>query len=112
MPDNLICSGVIPSILEGKPCPYSDKGRMPLPQPLDADTDRYSVDKGQPGNFCPPCCKQSLGSLGHWHGYQGRQYPEELHGLRLFKCRQWFWVVVPGLLHADPTRIQEEGHAG
>lgn len=106
LPDNLICSGRAPSILSGQPCPFSDNGRFPLPQPLQVDAPTYSIDKGLPGDLCPPCCKQVLGSLGDWHGHHGRRYPDDLHALRLFKCRQWFWVVVPGLKHDNPQTIQ------
>jgi len=96
-PDSLICSGVIPAELDGKPCPYSQNGRMPNPAPLNADDAMYSIDKGQPGDLCPPCASHQLASLEHWQGYKGQSYPEHLLPLRLFKCHQGFWLVVPGL---------------
>ncbi|HEX6292966.1 MAG TPA: hypothetical protein VFZ66_27530 [Herpetosiphonaceae bacterium] len=106
-PDALICSGHIPSVLGGQPCPYSKHGRIPAPQPLDPADPTYSIDKGQPGDLCPPCAKQQLTNLGHWQGHGGQTFPDALLELRLFKCRQWFWLVVPGLKHATPHEIDE-----
>jgi hypothetical protein len=102
--DDLICSGKLPSLLEGRPCPWSVQGRMPEPVPLNEDDPTYCIDKGKPGDMCPPCCKQNLRSLGHWQGHGGQQFPEELLPLRLFKCRQWFWVVIPGLIDQEPSK--------
>jgi hypothetical protein len=105
-PDTLICSGVLPTELCGNPCPFSDSGRFPLPEPLDPNKPDYSIDKGKPGDLCPPCAKQQLGSLGHWQGHGGAQFPVDLLALRLFKCRMWFWLVVPGL-YDDAPQIQQ-----
>ena len=107
-PDSLICSGILPAELGGKPCPFSQAGRIPEPHPLDAADPSYTVDKGQQGDLCPPCAKQQLVHLGHWHGHGNQQFPEHLSQLRLFKCRQWFWLVIPGLLHAEPTVLQHD----
>jgi hypothetical protein len=104
-PDTLICSGVLSFELSGKPCPYSQAGRMPDVIPLDPAAENYTTDKGQPGDLCPPCAKSQLASLRHWQGHGRQQFPEELLPLRLFKCRQWFWLVVPGLYDAEPTRL-------
>jgi hypothetical protein len=101
-PDTLICTGILPSELGGKPCPFAVNGHMPDPLPLDPNNPSYTIDKGQPGDLCPPCAKQQLSHLGHWQGHRKQQFPENLLPLRLFKCRQWFWLVVPGLYHADP----------
>jgi hypothetical protein len=109
-PDSLICSGMLPAELSGKPCPFSQAGRIPDPLPLNPDEPSYSMDKGQPGDLCPPCAKQQLAHLGHWQGHRRLQFPEEILTLRLFKCRQWFWLVVPGLYDADPTRISLNGN--
>jgi hypothetical protein len=105
-PDTLICSGIIPAELGGMPCPFSEAGRFPMPQPLRPDDPTYTIDKGKPGDLCPPCAKQQLATLGHWQGHGGRQFPKELLPLRLFKCRQWLWLVVPGLYDAEPTTIK------
>lgn len=107
-PDTLICSGILPPELDGSFCPFSDNGRLPLPQPLRSDSSDYTIDQGQPGNLCPPCVKQQLGKLSHWQGHRGQRFPEELLPLRLFKCKQWFWLVVPNLHDASPTSLQQE----
>jgi len=104
-PDTPICSGVIPAELKGQPCPYAHNGGLPDPIPLNPHDPAYTADKGQPGDLCPPCIKQQLAHLGHWQGHHGQTYPEELASLRLFKCRQWFWLVVLGLHDQEPDRI-------
>ena len=101
-PDTLICSG-------SKPCPYARDGGMPDPTPLDPNGPAYSVDKGQPGDLCPPCAKQQLSSLAHWQGHGGQHFAAALLPLRLFKCRRWFWLVVPGLEDAAPTVLRTVG---
>lgn len=108
-PDTLICSGVIPPELGGKPCPYSQAGRMPDVVPLDPAAATYTIDKGRPGDLCPPCAKQQLASLGHWQGHGKQHFAEELLPLRLFKCRQWFWLVAPGLHDTRPTTLSNNG---
>jgi hypothetical protein len=104
-PDTLICSGMVSAELNGKPCPYSQDGRLPDPVLLDATSSHYSPDKGKPGDLCPPCAKQQLANLGHWQGHSQQPFPEELLPLRLFKCRMWLWLVIPGLYDTDPTKI-------
>jgi len=104
-PDTLICSGSLPPELQGKPCPYSQNGRLPDPVPLNPDDPGYTPDKGKPGDLCPPCAKQQLAHLGHWQGHGGQSFPEDLLPLRLFKCRMWFWLVVPGLEDNTPTEL-------
>ncbi len=106
-PDHQICSGMIPAELNGKPCIYAQEGCIPEPQPLNAEDEYYSVDKGKPGDLCPPCAKHNLSNLGHWQGHGKQTFPEELLPLRLFKCRMWFWLVIPGLYEDDPTQIKE-----
>jgi hypothetical protein len=107
--DALICSGALPADLGGKPCPFSDNGRIPLPLPLDPNDPSYTIDKGQPGDLCPPCVKQCLGSLRHWQGHGGQHFPADLLPLRLFKCRMWLWLVVPGLYDDSPTTLKHDG---
>jgi hypothetical protein len=108
-PDVLICSGVLPAQLHGEPCPYAQNGRMPTPLPLNKDSPDYDVNKGEHGDLCPPCALYNLSSLGSWQGASGRanwrSYPKTLRPLRLFKCKQWLWLVVPGLYEAEPTQI-------
>jgi hypothetical protein len=105
-PDTMICSGILPAELGGAPCPFAEQGRIPKPQPLDADDPTYSIDKGRPGDLCPPCAKQQLAHLGHWQGHGKQQFPTELLPLRLFKCRQWYWLVVPGLRDDAPHECE------
>lgn len=107
-PDTLICSGMISAELNGNPCPYAQNGRLPKPVPLDENDSGYSVDKGKPGDLCPPCAKQQLANLGHWQGHGRQAFPEELLPLRLFKCRMWLWLVVPGLYDAEPTELRPD----
>ena len=104
-PDYLVCSGALMPVAGGGPCPFAQDGHIPDPQPLNPDDPLYSIDKGQPGDLCPPCAKQQLANLGHWEGHRGQHFPDELKPLRLFKCRQWLWLVVPGLYHDDPTTL-------
>ena len=104
-PDTLICSGILSAELDGKPCPYSQAGRIADPLPLNPDDPSYTIDKGQPGDLCPSCAKQQLAHLGHWQGHGNQKYPVELLSLRLFKCRMWLWLVVPGLHDAEPTKL-------
>lgn len=73
-------------------------GRVPRPRRLRQADLELPRDKGTAGEFAPPCATQALSSLGHGNGYQGQYYPGELLNLRLFKWRQGFWLVVPGLL--------------
>jgi hypothetical protein len=81
---------------------------LPTPVPLTQDDPHYTIDKGKPGDLCPPCAKQNLAHLGHWQGHGGQEFPAALLPLRLFKCRQWLWFVVPGLTEAEPTVIHQE----
>ncbi len=108
-PDTMICSGLIPAELGGQLCPFSQNGRVPAPIPLSTNGSTPSADKGQVGDLCPPCAKQQLGPLAHWQGHRNQTFPEELLPLRLFKCRQWLWLVVPGLRDDTPTQIIEAG---
>ena len=75
-PDTLICSGILPAELGGKPCPFSQAGRIPDPVRLNADAPNYTVDKGQPGDLCPPCAKQQLANLGHWQDTARGSFPK------------------------------------
>jgi hypothetical protein len=109
-PDTLICSGILPAELNGKPCPYSQAGRIPEPLPLNRDDPSYSIDKEQPGELCSPCTKQNLTNLGHWQGHGKQKFPQELLSLRLFKCRMWLWLVVPGLTMPNPPSLYPKIH--
>jgi|SRR5579859_7499400 len=104
-PDYLICSGLLCAELGGQPCPRADNGRMPLPIPVSQDEPFYSLDKGRPGDLCPPCCASNLSSLEHWQGHNGQIFPESMLPLRVFKCSVvGAWWVVPGLYDTSPTQ--------
>lgn len=92
--DDLICSGIFSSGLEGKPCPFSEEGKIPRPQPID---EASKPKLGQPGDLAPPCAVESLGNLEAWPSAGEVRYPEELGSLKVYKCRQMFLLVVPGL---------------
>jgi hypothetical protein len=106
-PDYLVCSGKLIIDSGGQPCTFSVNGRLPKPQPLDPNVPGYSLDKGKPGELCPPCAKQQLANLGHWDGHRSQKFPDELKPLRLFKCSQWLWLVVMGLRQDNPSVLQD-----
>ncbi|KPK90117.1 MAG: hypothetical protein AMJ88_16605 [Anaerolineae bacterium SM23_ 63] len=104
--DDLICSGIFPSHLDGKPCPFADGGKMPKPQPLDEAKVSMHPKLGRVGDVAPPCVVEQLGPLREWRRREGVRYPSDLSPLRLYKCRQMFLLVVPGL--AQGHHIQKE----
>lgn len=103
--DTLICSGLLPGKLGGKPCPFAMRKQMPAPVALAADAPDYDPDRGEPGDLCPPCAMHHIGALETWEGHKRYFVPEELLPLRLFKCRQDFWLVVIGLRDDRPKRL-------
>lgn len=103
--DDRVCSGLEATTLAGKACPHADSGRMPRPRAIDARTARRWPERGQAGDLAPPCSVVQLGSLGEWLGGRPGGYPERWMGLRLFRCRQWFLLVVPGLHDRAPDRL-------
>lgn len=100
-PDHLICSGIVPAELNGTPCEYSVNNKIPKLRTLSVSQTDYSIDKGKEGDLCPPCALQQLSSLGNWVSE-----PKELLGLRLFKCRKGFWLVIPGLYDSEPQKLK------
>jgi hypothetical protein len=104
--DSLICSGIIPTELGGKPCPYSEGGRMPKPQPITIEGEMETASRGKAGELCPACVVRHYGALQSWSTRSGRPMPEEMMALRVFRCHQFFWLVVPGLKDGDATRIE------
>lgn len=95
VPDSLICSGFILSQMNGRACPYSDHGRMPLPRRPDGLLQRLrSTIKAAEGDL-PPCALTELGRLEDWDGRSEVEYPPALSRLGLFKCRQMLLFVVP-----------------
>lgn len=103
--DSLICSGLLPAKLGGKPCPFAQDKHMPPPRPLDPSDPAYHPAQGRPGELCPPCAVLHLGALDDWEEHERLHLPDDVLPLRLFQCRQAFWLVVPGLYNDTPTRL-------
>ena len=72
---------------------------------------RSQLYRGQrpAGRSVPALRQTATRESGSLAGHGQRKFPEELLSLRLFKCRQWFWLVVPGLRDGEPTRISPNG---
>lgn len=98
-PDSIICSGILPPQLEGRQCPYSDQGRMPYPQPLVEIETHARPQLGKTGDFAPPCAIEQLGNLATWGENSSLVFPQTFLTLRIYKCRQMFLLVVPGIDH-------------
>jgi hypothetical protein len=104
-PDSLVCSGQVSGYGTGQPCPHSEAGRAPLPHRLDPPAVRLSPELGEAGDLCLPCSVQHFGSLETWLGGDLGRLPSGLGPLRLFRCRQWFLLVVPGLRDDQPQQV-------
>jgi hypothetical protein len=102
--DDLVCSGIFPSHLDGKPCPFADEGKFPKPQPLDKVKVSIQPNLGRVGDLVPPCIVGQLGPLRAWQRGKGARYPSDLNPLQLYKCRQMFLLVVPGLAEGQHTQ--------
>jgi hypothetical protein len=104
LPDHQVCSGQVPSSLNGKPCPYSVAGRIPEPVVISEAQSEAHPEIGEAGDLAPSCAVRHFGSLGDWLGPNASGFPEEVLASRLFECRQWFLLVVPWLRDspADP----------
>lgn len=104
-PDTLICSGVIPPSSAASPVrfPRLDACRT-LPHSIWLQPTTRLI-RDSPVTYARPVPSSNLPSLQHWQGHGRQQFPEEFLPLRSFKCRQWFWLVVPGLHHAEPKAI-------
>ena len=76
---------------------------MPRPKPID---EASKPELGQSGELAPPCAVESLGGLEAWQPAGEVRYPEELGSLKIFKCRQMFLLVVPGLTGGQ---LEEKG---
>lgn len=99
--DDQICSGNYPTRLQGEACPFSVDGRMPSPVRIDEVAQHRAPGLGEEGDWAPPCCLEHLGPLKGWRQARRFSIPKAFEGLRLFKCRQMFFLVVPGLM--DPS---------
>ncbi|OGO08373.1 MAG: hypothetical protein A2Z66_11970 [Chloroflexi bacterium RBG_13_66_10] len=97
LPDTLVCSGVLPGREPSGICPFSEAGRMPLPQQIGAEAHRSGPERGNLGDLAPPCALQALGDLTSFMGARSPAFPPDLQPLRVFKCRLMYLLVVPGL---------------
>ena len=61
---------------------------------------------GCAGDLVPPCAVEQLGCLERWQARSKSKYPEALWDLRVFKCRQMFLLVIPGLRDGQPDMIR------
>ena len=104
LPDHLVCSGALPSTLNGKPCPYSIAGR--IPDPVVVGPRRPEL--GEVGDQAPPCAVRHFGSLADWLGPKASGFIPEVLRLRLFECRQKFLLVVPGI--RNERGVTDEAH--
>lgn len=106
--DAQICSGNYPTRLRGEPCPFSVNGRMPPPIRVDEVTQRRLPKRGEIGEWAPPCCLEQLGSVKEWRLARLFSIPESFESLRLFKCRQMFFLVVPGLMDVSAHVFRQD----
>ena len=97
LPDVLVCSGIIPSSLNGHPCPHSVGSRIPDPVLIDQEWSLQTPEIGDAGDQAPPCAVRHYGSLADWLGPKASGFPGEVLNLRLFECRQRFLLVIPGV---------------
>jgi hypothetical protein len=113
LPENLICSGALVDteifVNSGNKgaCQYYIDGVFPDIKPLDKKDPGYNIDKGNPGDLSPTCALCKYSTLEHAQTKPGL-FPKELLPLRVFKCRMWFFLVIPGLYDNNPQLIQEE----
>ena len=103
-PDTQVCSGRYRNWLEGEPCPYSEAGRMPWPESWERERQpggsgqqeggpegEAAHQEAEPGY---PCVTARLGRLSDWRAERDLQFPEELGGRPLLKCKQMFLLVL------------------
>ena len=95
-PDGAVCGNPDGGVGDLRPCPHSDDGRLPPPERVREGGAAQAPERGRPGDFAPPCVIQHFGNLQDWQGPDGL-YSPDLHALRVFRCRKWFLLVVPGI---------------
>jgi hypothetical protein len=111
LPDGLVCSGSVPSSLDGNPCPYSESGRMPRPEAVGPKRALESPEVGRAGDRAPPCAVRHYGSLAEWLGPNAGGLSAEVLKLRLFECRQRFLLVIPGIEDQDGSADEPQDAA-
>jgi hypothetical protein len=50
-------------------------------------------------------CQRSIATTRQRENFLGLMAEAKALSLRLFKCRMWLWLVVPGLHDAEPTKL-------
>ncbi len=91
--DDEICSGRFPSCLKGKPCPYSDQGRIPLRDAFVDGDFLYVIREESNGLQVASCTLQRLGSIEDWIKDYPLMFPKGMSHKMLYKCRQMFFVI-------------------
>lgn len=94
--DTEICSGQFPSHLGGKPCPYSDHGRMPEGYVSSGEFLLPEDIEEQPPESLQACKLQKLGRVDQWQGDAPLVFPEGFAQEVIYKCRQMFIVMLLG----------------
>lgn len=74
---------------------------MPRPVRLDEVSARRQPELGNAGDWAPPCAARQLGALADWLG-DSQPVPDRFGRLRLFRCKQMFLLVVPGIVNERP----------
>lgn len=109
VPDRRVCSGELDSRLGGRPCPYSDRGRFPIgPRGFQGPALPASQFALIPDRL-PVCLDRPMGKLGDW--LQAAPSDSGVAQLQVFRCRQMFLLVIPGLSES-PTGVQAEPGPG
>jgi hypothetical protein len=93
-PDTEVCSGQFPSHLKGKPCPFSDHGRMPKVTESQGDPEIDHCSTEPEFLRAHPCMLQKLGQLNQWREEVPLVFQNELAHKILYKCRQMFLLVL------------------
>ena len=95
--DAEVCSGAFPSHLEGKACPFSDAGRFPLFAGSSDNSEGVSALTPRAFDMLLACIIQNLGPVKAWRAQALLKYPKRIEDCLLFKCRQMFLLVIPGI---------------
>jgi hypothetical protein len=93
-PDTEICSGQFPSHLKGKPCPFSDHGRLP---PYIETHGELLIETNSTDSVfsdAQPCMLQKLGRVDQWREEVPLIFPKDCARKMLYKCRQMFMLVL------------------
>ena len=93
-PDFRVCSGNVPSQLDGQPCPFSDHGRIPYFQALSATGNDDPGRESSMSPFGSACVLQLLGVLKGWASGHTLLFPLKMSDHDLYKCRMMFLLIL------------------